>query len=136
LIEKPQRQEEKIATRNIYQEQVNHRRMLNEEKPPTKVQNRKSIFATVTFVVNVGKNISRQHQNITGISVENAENVSMNPVQCMGCYIINVEGIRREKKRRNEKEGVKRPVAASVPHLREMPQVQSFLFFAHVITFL
>jgi hypothetical protein len=69
--------------------------------------------------VNVGKNISRQHQNLTGFGVENAENVSTNPVQSMGCYLMYVEVIRREKITRKGKETVKRPAAASVQHLAE-----------------
>jgi hypothetical protein len=43
----------------IYQEQRNYRRRLNEERLRRKVQNRKTIFTAVTFVVNVGKTILR-----------------------------------------------------------------------------
>jgi hypothetical protein len=62
-----------------------------------KVQNRKAIFTTVTFVVNAIKTISRQHQNLTGFSVENALNVCMNPVTRTSCILIHVEGMRRGK---------------------------------------
>jgi hypothetical protein len=50
-----ERQLTRGTEREMYQEQRNHRRMLNEERPPRKVQNRKTIFTTATFVVNVGK---------------------------------------------------------------------------------
>jgi hypothetical protein len=86
----------------MYQEQRNHRRRLNEERLPRKVQNRKM---TVTFVVNVGKTISRQHQNLTGFNVDNEENGCMNPVPCMGCFVIHVEGMRKkynEKKKQKQ----------------------------------
>jgi hypothetical protein len=65
--------------------------------------------------VNAGKSISRQHQNLTGFSVDNAENGCMNPVPYMGCFVIHVKGMRREG---------------------EMPQMQSSLCFALVIAFL
>jgi hypothetical protein len=29
--------------------------------------------------------------------VDNAENGCMNPVPCMGCFVIHVKGMRREK---------------------------------------
>jgi hypothetical protein len=47
--------------------------------------------------LNAGKSISRQHQNLIGFSVDNAENGCMNPVPCMGCFVILVKGMRREK---------------------------------------
>jgi hypothetical protein len=47
--------------------------------------------------VNVGKTVSRQRQNLTGFSGDNAENVCMNTTPCMGCFVIDVEGMRREK---------------------------------------
>jgi hypothetical protein len=59
--------------------------------------------------VNVGKTISRQHQNMTAFSVENAEHSFTNPVPYMGCFVIDVKELRREKVRRkrdrNSEEG-------------------------------
>jgi hypothetical protein len=43
------------------------------------------------------KNISRRHKTLTGFNVENAENVSMNPVQYIGCYVIYAEGVKRKE---------------------------------------
>jgi hypothetical protein len=84
--------DEKRPEREMYQEQRYHRRMLIEERYPRKVQNKKTIVTTVTFVVNVGKSISRQRQNVTGFNVENSENGCMNPVPCMSCFVPPVEG--------------------------------------------
>jgi hypothetical protein len=52
----------------------------------------KRIFRTVTPVVNVRKTISRQHQNLIGFSVENAENDCMNPAPYMG-FFFNSRGM-------------------------------------------
>jgi hypothetical protein len=70
--------------------------MLNEERHPRKFQNRKTIFTTVTCVVNVGKFVSK-HENVTSFSVENSENDCMNSVPCMHSFVSPVEGMRREK---------------------------------------
>jgi hypothetical protein len=53
-------------------------------------------------------------------SMENAENGCMNHVPCMGCFVIHVEGMRREKQRQ------KRPAVASLPHLKERCHKSNF----------
>jgi hypothetical protein len=55
---------------------------------------------TVTFTVNVRKLISRQHQNLTAFSVENAENVQ----ESCTLYELFCNSCRRNEKRKdNEK---------------------------------
>jgi hypothetical protein len=82
--------------------------------------------------MNAGKTISGQHQNLTGFSVENAENGCMNHAPCMGCFVIHVEGMRREKETNSEDACC---VIPPTPY-GEMPQIQFFLCFALVATFL
>jgi hypothetical protein len=43
---------------------------------------RKNVFTITTFVINVGKIVSRQHQNLTGF---------------MGCFVNYALGMKREK---------------------------------------
>jgi hypothetical protein len=81
-----ERQLTRRSERELYKDQRGHWRRLKEGRFMRKVQNRKAILTTVTFVVNVKRTISRQQQNLTGFSVENAENVCMNPVARMGCF--------------------------------------------------
>jgi hypothetical protein len=71
--------------------------MLNEERPSRKVQNRKTVFTAAAIVMNGGKTIPRQHQNVTGFSMENTEIDCMNPVSCMGC---SVSSCGRDEKRK------------------------------------
>jgi hypothetical protein len=54
------------------------------------------MFTTATFIVNFGKTISR-HQNLTGFRRESAEDDYMYSVQCMDCFVIYMEGMKREK---------------------------------------
>jgi hypothetical protein len=112
--------------REICQDQRDHRR-LNEERLLGEVQNKK----TVTLVVKVGKTISR-HQNLTGFRVENAENSRMNPVPYMGCFLIHVERMRREKVTREETETVKKPDSASLTQLTERCRKCSPFFTLHL----
>lgn len=44
------------------------------------------MFTAEKYVVNVRKSTSRQRRNVTGFSMENAENVWMNPVPAMGFF--------------------------------------------------
>jgi hypothetical protein len=68
-------------------------RRLNEERLPKKSQKRKTIYTSAPLAVNV----SRQNQKVTGFSVENLGNRCMNPATCIGCLLIHVETIKRER---------------------------------------
>jgi hypothetical protein len=87
--------------------------------------------------VNAGKTISRQHQNLTGFSVDIAENYCMNPLTFMGSFVIHVEGMRREKiMRKRDRNSEEACCGISPTPYGEMPQMQPSLYFALVITFL
>jgi hypothetical protein len=108
-----------------------HRLSLKEGRLLRKVQNRKTICRTAAFIVNFGKTISRQHQNLTVFNVKNAENGCMNPLQFMGCFVIHEERIRREKITR-KRETVKRSAELSDPHLREKCRKCCLSFALHL----
>jgi hypothetical protein len=48
------------------------------------------MFTAVKYVVNIRKSTSRQRRNVTGFSMENADNVWMNPVPAMGFFFKNL----------------------------------------------
>jgi hypothetical protein len=56
---------------------------------------------------------------LTEFNVENAGNGCMNPAPYTDCFLIHVEGIRREKVTRKERETVKRSDSASLSQFRE-----------------
>jgi inosine/xanthosine triphosphate pyrophosphatase family protein len=60
--------------------------MARKERLLAKVQERKTVFKTVIFVVNAEKTISCQHQNLTGFIVGKVTNVCMNSVPCMDLF--------------------------------------------------
>jgi hypothetical protein len=97
-----ERQQTRGTEREIYLDHSNHILRLNEGRLLRKVQNRKTIFTTMTFVAIVGKSVSSQHQNLIGFCMENAENGYMKPLPCMDCFVIFVERIKREKTTRNK----------------------------------
>jgi hypothetical protein len=127
-ISTEERQLARGTEREIWLDHSNHILRLNGGRLPRKVQNRKTISTTMTFIANVWSSVSRRHQNLTGFNMEIAENGYVNPLQCMDCFVIFVEGIKRERQREIETETVKRYAMASVPHLRKRSRKFSLSF--------
>jgi hypothetical protein len=67
----------------------------------------------------------------------NAENGCMSPVTCMGYFVIHVEGTRRGKiTRKRERNSEEACCGIAATPRGVLPQKQSFLCFALLITFI